>query len=209
MMSDTPASSEDGTSPAEDRREPGVTSAPERQGGTSPAEPRQNPGVSLQEASLRLDLSERTIRRMLQEGELQGYKQKATRGYVWRVVLDDAPVPEPGISSANGRHEAGSSPAAGGGSEQQTPNDETTPTGDLARALSLIEQMHQDQVAELERLRRENQQLAGQLGFTQAKLQEAEKQIALLMAPKDPEPAEPEQPAEPERVSWWKRLWGR
>ena len=56
------------------------------------------------------------------------------------------------------------------------------------------------------RLSQENQQLAGQLGFTQAKLQEAERTVALLMAPKD-EPA-PEPAAEPERVSWWKRLFG-
>jgi hypothetical protein len=55
----------------------------------------------------------------------------------------------------------------------------------------------------VDRLSRENQQLAGQLGFTQAKLQEAEKQIALLMAPKD----DPEPPAEPERRSWWRRLF--
>jgi hypothetical protein len=59
----------------------------------------------------------------------------------------------------------------------------------------------------LERAHAENQQLAGQVGFLQAKLQEAERTVALLMAPKD-EPA-PEPPAQPERVSWWKRLWGR
>jgi hypothetical protein len=56
----------------------------------------------------------------------------------------------------------------------------------------------------VERLTQRNEQLAGQLGFTQAKLQEAERTVALLMMPTD-EPA-PEPPAQPERVSWWKRI---
>jgi len=56
----------------------------------------------------------------------------------------------------------------------------------------------------LERAHAENQQLAGQVGFLQAKLQDAERTVALLMAPKD----EPEPPAEPERRPWWKRWIG-
>jgi hypothetical protein len=52
-----------------------------------------------------------------------------------------------------------------------------------------------------------NEQLAGQVGFLQAKVQEQDRQIALLMAPKD-EPAEVT-PAEPEpKRSWWRRLLG-
>jgi hypothetical protein len=56
----------------------------------------------------------------------------------------------------------------------------------------------------VDNLRRDNQQLAGQVGFLQAKLQETERTVALLMVPKD-DPA-PEPPAEPERRPWWKRL---
>jgi len=55
-------------------------------------------------------------------------------------------------------------------------------------------------------LTRRNEQLAGQVGFLQAKMQDQEQQIALLMAPKD-EPA-PELPAQPERRPWWKRWIG-
>jgi len=56
-------------------------------------------------------------------------------------------------------------------------------------------------------LTRRNEQLAGQVGFLQAKMQDQERQIALLMAPKD-EPA-PESPAQPEpKVSWWRKLLG-
>src|SRR5688500_14393776 len=66
--------------------------------------------------------------------------------------------------------------------------------------------MHQEQVAELTRVHRENQQLAGQRGFTRAKLQKAEMTFALLMAPKE-EP-QPEQLALPEPIKpWWKRLF--
>jgi hypothetical protein len=56
-------------------------------------------------------------------------------------------------------------------------------------------------------LTRRNEQLAGQVGFLQAKMQDQERQIALLMAPKD-EPA-PEPPAQLEpKVSWWRKLLG-
>jgi hypothetical protein len=68
--------------------------------------------------------------------------------------------------------------------------------------------MHQEQAAKLTRVRLENQQLAGQRGFTQAKLQEAEKTIGLPMTPTEPEPAE-ETPATSEpRHGWWRRLLG-
>ena len=58
-------------------------------------------------------------------------------------------------------------------------------------------------------LRRENQQLAGQVGFLQAKLQDAQEesqQLRLLMAPKD-EPAPPPAP-EPVKRPWWRRILG-
>ena len=52
---------------------------------------------------------------------------------------------------------------------------------------------HTQVVAQLQQensgLASRNEQLAGQVGFLQAKLQEAEKQIALLVAPKEPERA--------------------
>jgi excisionase family DNA binding protein len=41
----------------------------------------------------------------------------------------------------------------------------------------------------------ENSQLAGQVGFLQAKLQEATERIMLLEAPKEPKPG------------WWRKLW--
>ncbi len=51
----------------------------------------------------------------------------------------------------------------------------------------------------LEKLHAENTHLAGQLGFVQAQLLEAQERIKLLEGPKDPEP----------RVPWWRQLWRR
>jgi hypothetical protein len=47
----------------------------------------------------------------------------------------------------------------------------------------------------VEKLHAENSHLAGQLGFVQAQLLEAQERIKLLEGPKDPEP----------RVPWWRR----
>jgi len=53
----------------------------------------------------------------------------------------------------------------------------------------------------VEKLHDENSQLAGQVGFLQAKLQDAQHQIKLLEGPKEPEP-------ERSKTPWWKRLLG-
>ncbi len=82
---------------------------------------------------------------------------------------------------------------------------DVTPPDVAEFAHAVIDELRQEYRDELEHLRRENQQLAGQLGFTQAKLQEAERTVALLMAPTDEPASEPA--AEPERRPWWKRLW--
>jgi excisionase family DNA binding protein len=140
------------------------------------------------EAAARLGISERTVQRRLKQGTLKGYKVDTGRGEVWRVVLDDmaATAPAPDVMTpVSPRH------------------DDVMASSVAEFAHAVIDELRDEYRDEIERLRRENQQLAGQLGFTQAKLQEAEKQIALLMAPKDEPESAP--PAEPARVSWWKR----
>jgi hypothetical protein len=147
--------------------------------------------LSIQEAALFYGVAEKTIRRRIKTGALRAVQHPIAEGFEWRVY------PE-GTHSGNGTvdppHEGPhTSPPAG---------TQVDPT--IAKALELIERMHADQTEELERLRRENQQLAGQVGFVQAKLQDAEEQIRLLMAPKD----EPTPATAPERRPWWKRLLG-
>ncbi len=50
-----------------------------------------------------------------------------------------------------------------------------------------------------------NEQLAGQVGFLQARVQEQERTIARLMAPQDaPTPQDAPEP----KQAWWKRMLG-
>jgi excisionase family DNA binding protein len=70
-------------------------------------------------------------------------------------------------------------------------------------------------VALVEKLHKENVELAGRVGFYQAKMQEYESRILLLEAPRQPAPvATPEPPPpvipdqEPAAPPWWKRIFG-
>ncbi len=187
-----------GTKPASTRHELGM----------SPAEGRQARGVSLQEAALQLDVSERTVRRLIREGSVQAYKQKAARGFVWRVVLDHRRADEPGTEARQDGAQPGTSPA-----HIDEPTSTPPAAPELLKALEIIEQVRRESREELDQLRRENRELTAAASHWQARYQEAERrashaeeQVRLLMAPKD-EP-EPEPPVEPVRVSWWKRLWG-
>ena len=164
--------------------------------------------LSVSEAAAHFSVSERTIRRRIKDGSLTGSKLPTTQGYEWRVHLDGA---SDQIDSVSTRH-----PVNLDGSNVHLPGT-SSPHAEqvdpiIARALDLIERMHEDQTEELERLRRDNQQLAGQVGFLQAKLQDAQEenqQLRLLMAPKDEPPVESEAPAVSEPVrSWWQRLLG-
>jgi len=153
--------------------------------------PASDVGMTPAQAAAYLGISERTVQRRLKQGILQGYKVDTGRGEVWRVVLDDMAatptVPRDVMVATAARADV-------------------TPTGVAEFAHAVIDELRQEYRDELEHLRRENQQLAGQLGFTQAKLQEAERTVALLMAPKD-DPA-PEPAAETERRPWWRRWIG-
>jgi excisionase family DNA binding protein len=136
--------------------------------------------LTIVEAATYLEISERTVRSRIKAGKLAAVQIERPQGYEWRVFPDGLPG---GINV---------DPPAIQPSIHLDPPVSNVEASELARLL--------------ERAHAENQQLAGQVGFLQAKLQEAERTVALLMAPKD-EPA-PESPAEPERRPWWKRLWG-
>lgn len=128
------------------------------------------------EAAVRLGVSERTIWRRIKAGKLD--TEHRVEGV--RILLSDAlSVDDRQVSVAFDN-------------VSDTVTD--SPQPELIKALEMVSE-----------LTRRNEQLAGQVGFLQAKTQDQERQIALLMAPKD----EPEQPAQPERVSWWRRLFGQ
>ena len=130
------------------------------------------------EAAVRLGVSERTVWRRIKAGKLDS--EHTLEGV--RVLLSDA-------VSVDDRQ---ASVASDNVSDRAT----DSPQPELMKALEMVSE-----------LTRRNEQLAGQVGFLQAKMQDQERQIALLMAPTD-EPA-PEPPAQPERVSWWRKLFGQ
>ncbi len=140
---------------------------------------RADHSLSIEEAAERMGVSPATIRRRIKTGELAAFKRTTPYGFEWRIGAGPESIGL--ITTAD--HVV------------ESPDQTSTPeTLELVRLVA--------------RLSQENQQLAGQLGFTQAKLQEAERTVALLMAPKDePEPEPPTVP-EPDHRSWWKRLFG-
>jgi hypothetical protein len=146
-------------------------------------------GLSLTDAAAQLGISERTVIRRIKDGTITGKKIGEGRGGVWRVYLDglsDRPAP---VSDSHRQM-------------SDSVSDTQPASPEVLRLLQLLEDERQDRAALVQR----NEQLAGQLGFVQAKLQAAEERIKLLEAPKDEQVPEPE--PEPVKRSWWRRVLG-
>ena len=130
--------------------------------------------LSIEEAAQRLNLSPPTIRRRIKQGKLHAFQRTVPTGFEWRIILDhehaapSSKADQPVISVMPMPDQAAINGA------------HSAPAPDLDRLVDLVD-----------RLQRENQQLAGQVGFLQARVQEQERTIARLMAPQDPEPAPP------------------
>jgi hypothetical protein len=137
--------------------------------------------LSVQQAAIHFGVTEKTIRRRIKGGSLSAQKVSTSQGYEWRVQID-------GQSDQVDTH-------ATGHLDRLTGQVDTHPTApELMKALEMVD-----------RLQRDNQQLAGQVGYLQRQVQEQQETIQrLLMPPKDdPAPTEPEQ-----KRAWWK-VWGR
>ena len=162
--------------------------------------------LSIEEATHHYNLSERTIRRYIKQGRLEAFRRPTRRGFEWRV--------HPGQTLANDAHNDGHIVVTiASNDDQQTVN--VSPATDPApeppsevamRALELAERLQRDNAALVQR----NEQLAGQVGYLQARVQDQERQIALLEAPKDEPVATPRPNADAgtERRSWWRRIFG-
>ena len=164
--------------------------------------------VSLDEAAHQLGISERTVRRRIKEGTLAAYKMETPRGEVWRIYLPGTPADLEAPPRRQADQDGGDLPPSAAVVDTTLLSSAST-SRDLQKALELIEHLHREHAEAMERAYRENQQLAGQVGFLQARVQEQERQIALLMAPKDepaPAPQEPEQA--PAQRPWWRRFLG-
>jgi len=150
--------------------------------------------LSLTDAAAHLGISERTLIRRIEKGSIRGEKIGEGRGGVWRVYLDGQSA-APHVQASDSRQ---AMPVPLSDSEHSVSD---SPTGSAAPNLDRLVDL-------VDRLQRDNQQLAGQVGFLQAKVQEQERTIALLMAPQDEEPAAEEQPTPAlttQRRPWWRR----
>lgn len=152
---------------------------------------------TLAEAAPVLGVSVDTVRRRLKKGELEGRQVHTQHGPTWEVCL----------GSVKHDHQKGAEDAA-------NPAQGVAGGGAAAGVVQLV--------ALVDRLQRENRDLAGQVGFLTAQLAVAESRIAALEAPKSPPdestepqlveqapaPAEPfPAPLEPSRnvTPWWRR----
>jgi excisionase family DNA binding protein len=154
--------------------------------------------LSIKEAAEHFGVSERTIRRRIADGEYTTSKVQTPHGPKVLIHLGDTPD----VTSDSGTVTSDVTRDVTSDNPLSTVDSETNAA--LLRSLELVE-MQQRKIDQLGSL---NTQLAGQVGFLQAKLQDAEERIRLLEAPKEPEgetPApqpEPEQP-QADRSPWW------
>ena len=163
-------------------------------------------GISVQEAAEHLDLNEKTVRRRIHLGQIPAIKVPRPQGFEWRVYLDG--IPQPTLEAAPHLIHLNTIPEAlnthvDSSSVQVDMHMDTPPvqvdTPPVQMGSSLIQMDTNELLRLVEKLHDENSQLAGQVGFLHAKLQDAQQQIKLLEAPKEPEPVRFKTP-------WWKRL---
>jgi len=151
-------------------------------------------GISVQEAAEDLGLNEKTVRRRIHLGQIPAIKVPRPQGFEWRVYLDG--IPQPILEAATHPIHLNTIPQA-----LKTQMDTPPVQVDTHLDTPPIQMDSNELLRLVEKLHDENSQLAGQVGFLQAKLQDAQHQIKLLEGPKEPEP-------ERSKTPWWKRLFG-
>ena len=167
--------------------------------------------LTIKEAAAHFGVSERTIQRWIAAGQLQPVERvPMEHGLQVFIHVDDTPdvtadvtidsTPDTAIVTGDTQADQGRTPVV------------TGDIGLLAVLQTELERVHEDNRRVHEdnrRLHDQALQLAGQVGYLQAELQQAREQIRLLtMAKNEPElPAEPPQPVEqpPKRAPWWRR----
>jgi len=165
-------------------------------------------GISVQEAAEHLHLNEKTVRRRIHLGQIPAIKVPRPQGFEWRVYLHG--IPQPTLEAATHPLHLNTIPEALNTQVDTPPVQVDTPPVQMDTQIG-SSRVHMDSspmqmdsnelLCLVEKLHDENSQLAGQVGFLQAKLQDAQHQIKLLEGPKEPEP-------ERSKTPWWKRLFG-
>ncbi len=180
---------------------------------------------SVHEAAACLGKSEATVRRMIKRQELRAFQRTIPGGFEWRIYRADLPDGDPPITHdgdliVTPDQEAVSNDIAIPRAidskksiddrppitqhDQETISDDHPPvTAPSAEYTALLNAYKQSQ--------QQNTQLAGQLGFYQARIQALEEQVRMLTDSQHaPSETEQTQPAEQltKRALWWKRLFG-
>jgi excisionase family DNA binding protein len=165
--------------------------------------------LSVQQAAAHFGVSEKTIRRRIASGELTALKVPTAQGYEWRIT----PSGE-GVHLDNMRVQVDGTAVRLDSTTVQVPRQQEQPPATsenvaLVRALELADRLQQENA----QLAQTNVQLAGQVGFLQAKLQGAEEQVRLLTVAPVPqvenEGLQLQQHAQNDQAyrPWWKRLF--
>ena len=150
--------------------------APEAVGGSAPPWPPESldEWVTIAEAAKRLGLSPDRVRRRLKAGEFEARQVDSRYGPTWEIRLCGLPPgdsPSPGVvPTAAPRVVTGPRVAPTLAADEAADDD-----GPAAVELVRLVRHQQDQLT----------QLAGQVGFLQAQLQQAHETIKLLQAPPD------------------------
>jgi excisionase family DNA binding protein len=162
-------------------------------------------GISVQEAAEDLGINEKTVRRRIHLGQIPAIKMPRPQGFEWRVYLHG--IPQPTLEPATYSLHLNTIPEPLK-TQVDTPPVQVdthldTPPVQMDTHLDTppVQMDSNDLLRLVEKLHDENSQLAGQVGFLQAKLQDAQHQIKLLEGPKELEP-------ERSKTPWWKRLLG-
>ncbi len=159
--------------------------------------------LSVQEAAYLAGVSERSVRNWIQDGKLPFSLSEQGKRIKRRDLLHFLQERQRQFAAVS---EVTPEPAEG--SSKPAPEQHTeAPKRDAeaAEAPAISPEVRIEPLTGLiERLHRENVELAGRIGFYQAKLQEYEQRILLLEAPKDAPATTPE----PAQLPWWKRLFG-
>ncbi len=140
--------------------------------------------LTLAEAAKRLGVTEKTLRRRIQRGELTAIRVPRPQGHEWRVAVPGVQIPDPiGDQVPESLH-----------LDTDLDTDEVRDAHDQvglvhsSAVLQLAERLADQLAAERSRsaaLERERFELAGRLGFYQARIQELERRVLELEAPKE------------------------
>ncbi len=148
----------------------------------------QTEGLTIKQAAAQLGISADSVRRRIKSGALEAFRVPTAQGYEWRIALMHQPP--------------GDSRQVGGTPTQNATQLGSAPMQDHQAVMQPLMEM-------VDRLHRENMQLAGRVGFLEGRLQDAEQKILALSAPAEPGPVVIEQARrDAPQPSFWRRLFG-